>query len=72
MRFSEGGPLVDVWPVLANAVGDIPIMEKLMNSIGFSGYHACFRCALNGVWVPEAKSIRCVDGHCGSLDRVSE
>lgn len=48
-----------VWPVLANAEGDIPILEKLMNSVGFSGKHACYRCALNGIWHDDARCVRC-------------
>ena len=47
-----------VWPVLANAEGDIPILEKLMNSVGFSGKHACYRCALNGVSHDVARCVR--------------
>jgi len=30
--------------------GDIPWMANLINSVGHSGKHACFRCALNGIW----------------------
>ena len=45
-----------VWPVLAE--GDIPILEKLMNSVGFSGKHACYRCALNGESNDVARCVR--------------
>lgn len=52
------GSVLNVWPVLGFAEGDIPWLAKLTNSIGHSGKHACYRCALNGVWHPEARTVR--------------
>ena len=59
MQLVPGGPEHDVWPILANAEGDIPIMEKLTNSIGHAGLHACYRCALNAETIREARCARC-------------
>lgn len=55
----EDGSVIMVWPVLAFAEGDIPWLAKLTNSVGHGAKHACYRCAFNGVWHFDAKTVRC-------------
>lgn len=52
------GKEVSVWPILAGAEGDMPILEKLCRCLGHAAEHACFRCALNGIWCPESNTMR--------------
>lgn len=52
------GEWVKVWPILGQVEGDIPFLVKLTNSIGHTGKHACFHCALEGTWVPSANTHR--------------
>lgn len=47
-----------VWPVLCCAEGDIPWLSKLKNSIGHTGVHACYDCALEGIYHNGAKTVR--------------
>lgn len=58
------GSVLQVWPVLGAVEGDIPWLAKLTNSIGHGGKHACYRCALNGVYLGDAKTVRCGRHSC--------
>lgn len=62
------GSVLQVWPVLGLVEGDILSLAKLTNSIGHGGKHACYRCALNGMYLGEAKTVRC--GRAGCAVRV--
>lgn len=58
-----GKKTVKVWPVCGWAEGDIPILEKIANSVGHGAKAACLRCALRGVTVKEANTVRCDLSH---------
>lgn len=57
MRMLDGTE-IDVWPVLGCVEGDMPWLEKIIHSLGHAAKRACFKCALNGVWIPEANAVR--------------
>ena len=58
-----GKKTVKVWPVCGWAERDIPILEKIANSVGHGAKAACLRCALRGVTVKEANTVRCDLSH---------
>lgn len=53
------GTAISVWPVLCGAEGDMPILALLESCLSHTSKHACFRCALNGVWCEDARTVRC-------------